>query len=156
MFLLNLLLAIAWVTVTGRATVADFLFGFLLGTAVLRLMPMREARAYAVRLRRTARACAVFLWEIVLANLRVTYHVFAPLNRMRPGIVAVPLRVRSDAGITMLANLITLTPGTLSLDVSADRTTLYVHGMNVVPDPQGFRTEIEQTLEREVKEVIEP
>lgn len=156
MFLLNVLLALAWVAVTGRTTVADILFGFLLGTALLRVVPFPQARAYVRRLRRIARAFVVFVWEIILANLRVTYHVFAPLHRMRPGIVAVPLQVRTDAGITMLANIITLTPGTLSLDVSADRTTLYVHGMNVVPDPQGFREEIEQTLEREVKEVFEP
>lgn len=155
MFLINLLLALLWVAVSGRATLPDFVVGFLLGAAVLRLLPTGEGQRYVRRLGRIARAAGVFLWEIVLANLRVTYHVFAPLQRMRPGIVAVPLRVKSDAAITMLANIITLTPGTLSLDVSDDRSVLYVHGMNVSPDPQAFRAEIANTLEQEVQEVME-
>ncbi len=156
MFLANVLLALVWVAVSGRGTFADFTLGFALGLALLRLLPGAEGKRYVRRVWRVVRAAGVFTWEIVLANLRVTYHVFAPLRRMRPGIVAVPLQVKGDAAITMLANIITLTPGTLSLDVSADRSILYVHGMNVIPDPDAFRRDIEGGLEREVKEVFEP
>ena len=62
-----------------------------------------------------------------------------------------PLDLKSDAGITVLANLITLTPGTLSLDVSPDRKTLFVHALHV-EDPDAFRREVKEGFERRVKE----
>lgn len=154
MALVHLILAILWVAFTGRWSLQDFLFGALLGYGVLWLAHPHGAGSYFARVPRVLRAIGVFLWEIVLANLRVTYHVFAPLQRMRPGIVAVPLDVRSDVAITMLANAITLTPGTLSLDVATDRQTLYVHGMRV-STPEEFRAEIKGVLEKHVKEVCE-
>lgn len=154
MAFLHLVLAISWVVLTGRWSLADFLLGVLLAYGVLWLTHPHGAGTYFRRVPRVLRAFIVFIWEIVLANLRVTYHVFAPLKRMRPGIVAVPLDVRSDLGITMLANVITLTPGTLSLDVATDRQTLYVHGMRVTT-PEKFREEIKSVLEKHVKEVCE-
>ena len=76
------------------------------------------------------------------------------MSSLSPGIVAVPLDLTSDAGITVLANLITLTPGTLSLDVSPDRRTLWVHALDVA-DPDAFRREVKEGFERRVKEVFE-
>jgi multicomponent Na+:H+ antiporter subunit E len=72
---------------------------------------------------------------------------------MRPGIVAIPLDLEGDAAITLLANLVTLTPGALSLDVSPDRTVLYVHTM-YMDDAETFRREIKQGFERRVKELL--
>jgi multicomponent Na+:H+ antiporter subunit E len=73
----------------------------------------------------------LFLRELVLSALRVAWLVVQPRPRLHPGIVAYPLTVTTDAQITLLANMITLTPGTLSLDVSDDRRTLYVHAIDV-------------------------
>ena len=70
-----------------------------------------------------------FIVELVLANLRMAYYTVMPLSRMRPAIVAVPLEEMDDTEMTVLANMLTLTPGTLSLDASDDRRTLYVHVM---------------------------
>jgi multicomponent Na+:H+ antiporter subunit E len=72
---------------------------------------------------------------------------------MRPGVVAVPLDARTDAEITLLANLITLTPGTLSLDVSADRSFLYVHAM-YVDDVNDVKRQIKDGFERRLLEVM--
>ncbi|GIV04224.1 MAG: cation:proton antiporter [Fimbriimonadales bacterium] len=154
MALLHLTLAILWVALTGQWSLSSLLFGWLLAYGVLWLTHPHGSGTYFARVPRVLRAVVAFLWEIVVANLRVTYHVFAPLDRMRPGIVAVPLDLRTDVGITMLANAITLTPGTLSLDVATDRRTLYVHGMRI-GDTQSFRAEIKNVLERHVKEVCE-
>ncbi|MCG8349308.1 MAG: Na+/H+ antiporter subunit E, partial [Chloroflexales bacterium] len=94
------------------------------------------------------------LWEIIVANLNVARTVlFTPRAKLRPGIIAVPLDVTSDVEITMLANIITLTPGTLSLDVSDDRKVLYVHAIDV-GDPDTFRQSIKGGLERAVREVF--
>jgi len=72
---------------------------------------------------------------------------------MRPGIVAVPLEARSDIEITLFANLLTLTPGTLSLDVSSDKKVIYVHAL-YVDDAGSFRREIKEGLEKRLLEVL--
>ena len=77
----------------------------------------------------------------------------APGGRLRPAIVAVPLAVDRDAEIALLANLITLTPGTLSLDVSPDRRTLYVHAM-ATNALTYLRREIQEGFERRILEVF--
>jgi multicomponent Na+:H+ antiporter subunit E len=73
----------------------------------------------------------LFLRELVLSALRVAWLVVQPKPRLHPGIIAYPLTVTTDAQITLLANMITLTPGTLSIDVSDDRRTLYIHAIDV-------------------------
>ena len=74
---------------------------------------------------------AMFVRELILSALKVAWLVLQPRMRIRPAIIAYPLTVTTDAQITLLANMITLTPGTLSVDVSADRKTLYIHAIDV-------------------------
>lgn len=85
------------------------------------------------RLGRAGPLALLFVRELVVSAVKVALLVLHPdMNRrLQPGIVAYPLTVLSDGEITVLANLITLTPGTLSLDVSDDRRTLYIHALNV-------------------------
>ncbi len=94
-----------------------------------------------------------FIWDLILANLRVAWDVITPRGYKRPGVIAIPLDARTDLEITLLANFITLTPGTLSLDVSADRSLLYIHAM-FIDDPDTLRREIKQGLERRLLEVL--
>lgn len=95
-----------------------------------------------------------FIFELVLSSFKVAWDVITPRHRARPGILAVPLDVRSDAAVTVLANLVSLTPGSVSLDVSEDRSTLFVHAM-FIDDVEGARTEIKEKMERRVKEALE-
>lgn len=96
-----------------------------------------------------------FLWELWVANLRVAFDVLTPPYQMKPGIIAVPLDARTDAEITLLTNLITLTPGTLSLDISTDRRVLYVHTMYIDRgDIDRARRQIKEGFERRVLEVL--
>ncbi len=97
---------------------------------------------------------AYLLVELVVSSLRVAWDVITPTHYARPGILAVPLDVRSDAAVTVLANLVSLTPGSLSLDVSEDRSTLFVHSM-FIDDPEDARLEIKAKMERRVKEALE-
>ncbi len=156
MLLLNVLLALAWVALTGQFTPANLALGFVLGYVMLWVAQRSNPQQgdYFRRVWQGAGFIAFFLRQIVKANLEVIYHTLAPRHRMRPGIIAVPLDVRSDAEITFLANLITLTPGTLSLDVSADRRVIYVHSMTSGHDPEGFRRHIKEGFERRVLEVL--
>ena len=91
--------------------------------------------------------------EIFLSNLRVAHDTLTPRHHSRPGILAVPLRVRTDLEILLLANLISFTPGTMSLDVSSDRRTLYVHAM-FLDDPETVRREIVEQLEGRVLRLV--
>ena len=74
--------------------------------------------------------------------------------QLNPGFVAFPLSITKDAEITLLANLITLTPGTLSVDVSEDRKFIYVHAIDV-PDPEALKRDIAEGFERKIKEAFE-
>lgn len=73
----------------------------------------------------------LFVRELLLSALQVAWLVVQPKPRLRPGIVAYPLTVTTDVQIALLANMVTLTPGTLSVDVSRDRKTLYIHAIDV-------------------------
>jgi multicomponent Na+:H+ antiporter subunit E len=88
-----------------------------------------------------------------VSNLRVLWDVLTPRHTSRPGIVGVPLAARTDLEITLVANLVSLTPGTLSLDISEDRQTLYVHVM-FMDDIEAVRGQIKDGIERRVLEVL--
>ena len=100
------------------------------------------------------RLIALFVRELILSALRVAWLVLQPKLTLRPGIIAYPLSVTSDRQIALLANMITLTPGTLSIDVSDDRRTLYVHVMHMKSADQ-TRREIKDGFERRVKRLFE-
>ena len=95
-----------------------------------------------------------FVVELVVSSIKVAWDVITPRHRAKPGILAVPLDVRSDAAVTVLANLVSLTPGSLSLDVSEDRSTLFVHVM-FIENLESVRAEIKEKIERRVKEDLE-
>jgi multicomponent Na+:H+ antiporter subunit E len=152
----NIFLSLVWMALTGAFTFANFVVGFAVSSAVLWLTGSRGEVAFIVYLTRFFRFVGLFfffLWELLMANLRVAYEVLTPGYQMRAAIIAIPLDANSDLEITVLANLITLTPGTLSLDVSADRKILYIHAMHV-HDVEKFRKEIKVRLERRVMEVF--
>jgi multicomponent Na+:H+ antiporter subunit E len=94
-----------------------------------------------------------FFQELVRASLSVARDVMRPLDQLRPGIVAVPLDLDTDAAITLLSTLVTLTPGTLTLDVSSDRKVLYIHAMHA-ENLDALRADIKQGFERRVKELL--
>jgi multicomponent Na+:H+ antiporter subunit E len=148
------LLALAWMALTGDWSLPAVVFSCALGWLLLRLVrPLGGEGFRRVRLARLPGFLLYFLKELLVANLRVAAAVVAPAGRLRPAIVAVPLTVDRDAEIALLANLITLTPGTLSLDVSPDRRTLYVHAM-AVTGPDELRREIRDGFERRILEVF--
>ncbi len=73
----------------------------------------------------------LFVRELIVSALKVAWLALQPRLTIRPAIIVYPLTVTTDAQITLLANMITLTPGTLSVDVSADRRTLYIHAIDM-------------------------
>jgi len=150
----NISLALAWCAVSGRVTAGNFALGFGLGFLVLFLTQrIAGAPTYARKVRKVLGLLLFFVSELILANLRVAYEVLTPGYAMRPGVIAIPLDASTDVEVTLLANLITLTPGTLSLDVSADRRELYIHTM-YADDPDRVREQVKRGFERRVLEVL--
>jgi multicomponent Na+:H+ antiporter subunit E len=156
LFQVNLLLAGGWCALFGIFDLGHFVLGFLLAFAVLSLSsPMYgQQPAYFKRVLLAARLGAYFLYELTVSSFQVAWDVMTPTHRSRPAIVAVPLDIEEPIQITVLANLISLTPGSLSLDVSPDRKTLYVHEM-FVDDPDETRTRIKTGFERLVREAMQ-
>ena len=139
----NIMLALIWVGMTGNFTGSGMSIGFLLGYLLLgvTLRDVPRFSGYIRKVPRVVRFVFFFLRELVVSNLRVAYDVLTPTDYMRPGVIAVPLDASTDGEITLLANLISLTPGSLSLDVSTDRRVLYVH-MMYLDDPEQARAQI--------------
>jgi multicomponent Na+:H+ antiporter subunit E len=90
-----------------------------------------------------------FLWELLLANIRIALDVIRPQQGIRPGVVAIPLDAKTDGEILLLSALINITPGSVTIDVSDDRRTLYVHVMHI-EDVETTRREIKEGFERRV------
>jgi len=154
LFILNVALALGWAALAGSIELHSLLTGFAIGYAALWLtQPLFGETAYFVRVRHVIRLIAYFFYELVASSLRVVWDVFTRDHLSRPGIVAVPLDANRDGEILLVASLISLTPGSLSLDVSADRKTLYVHAM-FVEDPAEQRRSMKEGFERMVIEAL--
>ncbi|HUU14635.1 MAG TPA: Na+/H+ antiporter subunit E [Terriglobia bacterium] len=147
-------MALAWGALNEPLTASNLIVGFVLGYAVLYLaQPVIGPSRYFTKVRQVIGLVLFFLWELILANLRVAMDVITPHYDMTPAVIAIPLDAQSDAEITLLANMITLTPGTLSLDVSSDRKTLYIHAL-YAKDCDAVRRNIKNGFEKRLLEVL--
>lgn len=150
----ELILALIWVAVSGSYSIPNLAFGFAVGWVVLFLVrDQLQTTKAVIRPVALLLLIALFIKELFLSAFRVAKLVLSPRMDVKPGIFAYPLKVDRDFEITLLANLITLTPGTLSVDVSDDRRTLFVHGMDC-SDPDQARREISQGFERRILEAF--
>jgi len=134
---IGVVLAVLWLFVRGVTLapdriVAELLTGLAFGVPIAFLL----RRFYVKRIDigssiRSAPAAVIyvvlFLWELITANVDVAYRVLAPSMPIEPAVIEIPLRVETDAAITTIANSITLTPGTLTMDYDEETNTLYVH-----------------------------
>lgn len=155
LFAINLLLAFVWVVLTDSLTLFGLVSGFFLGFFALWIaQPLYGAPGlYFVRFGRVVQLGLFFAWDLTMSSLKVAAAVLRPGSVTNSGIVAMPLDVKSDLEILLVANLISLTPGTLSLDVSDDRKTLYVHAM-FAEDPDAEAQGLKDGMERMVGRVF--
>lgn len=150
----NLVLALAWVVLTGDFSGPNLLAGLVFGYLALALIEPQVPflAGYARRLPRLVMFAGFFLKELCKSNLRVAFDIITPIWHMRPGVIAMPLEARTDLEIAFVANLFTLTPGTLSLDVSDDKRVLYIHAM-FLDDEDSIRKDLRE-MERRALEVM--
>ena len=150
-FMLNLLLAAVWAGLTGEPTVRSFGAGFVFGYLVLLLLkPALAPTSYHGRLWRLFAFLGLYAWDFIAARLRVAHDVLTPTFHMKPGVIRVPLEARTDREISVLSNLLSLTPGSLTLDVSRDRSEMFLHAMYIDRGADLLRAQIKDRLERRV------
>ncbi len=148
----NVLLALVWIILTGSFTAGSLVAGFILGYLVLALIAASRGQqlGYVRKVPEVIGFAGYYIWELVKSNVRVATEVLSPRHGMKPGIIGLPLDARSDAAITLFANLVTFTPGTLSLDVSDDRRMLYIHAM-YLDDGDSLVAELKDMERRVIK-----
>lgn len=154
LFMLNLVLMVAWAILWGGFGWLTLASGYAVGyLALLASRPLYGESRYFGAVWRSLALAGYFLWDLLRSSVQVVWDVVTPAHRSSPGIVGVPLDARTDGEILMTANLISLTPGTLSLDVSEDRKTLWVHAM-FIDDPDHIRRSLKDGMERRVLEAL--
>ncbi|MEN2765911.1 Na+/H+ antiporter subunit E [Ornithinibacillus xuwenensis] len=151
--IINLIIAIMWMFLSESYTLASFIAGFIWGILlVLLLNRFIPGRFYGIRFVKILKLILLFMKELILSNLSILRLIYTPKPEIEPGIFAIPLEVKSNWEITLLAHLITLTPGTLSVAVSDDNRTLYVHAMDIDEVDKSVQ-EIKDSFEKAILEV---
>ena len=156
--LLSALLVVCWLWLNNTLAPGHVLLGAVLATAI----PFFTRRFWPEPLVigrpfRIVQYCIVVLYDIIVANLQVAVIILGPLSRVRPAFIRVPLELRTDFAVTVLASTVTLTPGTVSVEIEADGRggrVLVVHALRCL-DPAAMVAEIKSRYERRLKEILE-
>lgn len=151
--LLNLLIALVWMFLNNSWSLASLIIGYVIGIGFLfALRRFFHQGFYLRKVWAIWKLLVLFMKELILSNIAVIKHIVQPKLNIRPGIFALETELITDWEITTLACLITLTPGTLTLEVSPDRSTLYIHAMDI-EDAEALAESIKGTFEKAIMEV---
>ena len=151
--MLNFFIALLWMFLTISFNASTFIVGFLLGALMLWITKgFFPGRFYMNRVWAVIKLILLFLKELVMANIQVLFLIVQPKMPIKPAIFALPTVLEKDWEITLLSNLITLTPGTLVIDVSPDSKTLYIHALHY-DDADEAIDSIKNTFEKAIQEV---
>ena len=153
--LLSLSLWVVWLLLGNTMAPGQILLGLLIALTLplftVRFWPDRP------RLRRPLKILIyilVLLWDITLANLTVARLILGPTTRLRPAFIRLPLDLCNDFAIVVLTNTISLTPGTVSADLSPDRRSLLIHALDV-DDPEQMVAHLKRRYEQPLQEIFE-
>jgi len=151
---MNLLLSFIWVALSGSMYYSNFVFGFLLGFFILWIMNRNEMdQRYFYRVPKIISFILYFLVQLIKANIQVAYDVITPKYFFKPGVVRYPMNAKTEFEINLLSTFISLTPGTLILDISEDNKTIYIHVM-YLNDPDEFVRNLKTGVERRLLEIL--
>lgn len=153
--LLTLTLAVVWTLLQNDVSAGMVVFGIILGIIIPRITAIWwPDTPKGFRLGKMITYSGIVLWDIIVANLQVAWIVLTvPNAKLKPAWIAVPLDLKQPEAITVLAGTITLTPGTVSADLSEEGHSLLVHVLHT-DDPDGVRDEIKSRYERRLLEIF--
>jgi multicomponent K+:H+ antiporter subunit E len=152
---LTILLAIVWILLQGSLTAGMAVFGLILGIIIPRATAnWWPDRPKGFKLGRMMTYMVLVIWDIFVANVQVAWIILTRRNsKLRPAWIIIPLDLRSPEAITVLAGTITLTPGTVSADLSNTGRSLLVHALDA-PNPDAVRDENKKRYEARLKEIF--
>ncbi|MFD2759493.1 Na+/H+ antiporter subunit E [Lentibacillus juripiscarius] len=152
---INLIIAVMWMFLSESYTPASFIAGYALGILLLLLLNrFIPDTFYLRRVWRITKLIGLFIKELISSNIDIVKLVYKRDPEFEPGIFAMPTDLKNDWEITLLANLISLTPGTLSVAVSDDNAYLYIHAMDI-DDIDDSIHDIKNTFEKAISEVTQ-
>ena len=148
------IMLIVWLLLNNSFSVGQIILGLILAIAIPRLAyPLQAKRSRIKKPLKALRFMLLVFWDIVVANFEVAIKVLMPSALLRPAFIAVPLDLREDLPITLLTSTVSLTPGTVSAEVSEDRRWLYVHALDMRDEAEVIAL-IKQRYERPLKEIF--
>jgi len=151
--LMNLIIAFMWMLLNESYTMPTFIWGFLAGMGLLFLFQkFIPGKFYMFRVFKIIGLILLFIRELILSNIDIVKLVYKKELNFEPGIFSYPLQVEKDWQITLLANLITLTPGTLSVAISEDNSKIFIHAMHIDDIEESIQS-IKETFEKSIMEV---
>lgn len=151
--LINFSFAIGWMFIQKDYTTMSFISGYIFGLIALFVFRhFLQSPFYLFRVWAIIKLIWLFIIELIKANIDVVKIVLRPKLDNQPGIVAVETRLETNFEIATLAALISLTPGTVSMDFSEDSKTIYIHAIHV-PDKEEMIDDIHNTFEQAIMEV---
>lgn len=151
--LLNFSIAIVWMFLNTSFTAQTFMIGYLIGLLTIFIMRRYfKEKFYLSRVWAVVKLGLIFIKELTLSNIAVLRIVLQPKMDIEPSIFAFPTDLQHNWEITLLSNLITLTPGTLVVHVSDDQRILYIHAIDVDDVTEEIES-IKNTFEKAIKEV---
>lgn len=152
---LSLLMLIVWLLLVHSLSPGHLLLGSALAIAIpLSIRRFWDEQPRVKQHRLLLRYALRVFGDIIVANLQVAWLIINPRRRMRPAFVEYPLMLEERFAITILANTITLTPGTVSANLRLDGRSLLIHALDV-GDEQDLVEEIRERYERPLKEIYE-
>lgn len=151
---LSLILFVVWLLLNNSIAPGHILLAAILALVIPKLTtPLQKEHPKLIKPFLAARYVLMLLWDIVLSNVEVAIQVVGPLRKLNPGFIVIPLDTSEHLPVTLLASSISLTPGTVSVEVSKDRSHLYVHVLNLDDEAKTIAT-IKQRYEKPLKEMF--
>lgn len=149
------LLAVTWMLLVNRWAIGSLVMAASLGMVI----PLATAAYWPARPRLTRPWAlipyvALVLWDVIVANIQVARIIlFMPPGQIKSAWITVPVDLKSPEAITLLAGTITMTPGTLTADMTADGSALLIHALHA-PDPDAVRDDIKSRYETRLKRIF--
>ena len=150
----SLLLFVVWLLLNNSISAGHTVLAiFFAVTIPLLVNSMRDEHPKILKPWLAIRYVLMVLKDILVANVEVALLIIGPIKKLKPGFVAIPINIDSDLGITILASTVSLTPGTVSAEVSKDKAWLYVHSLHLDDEAELIKS-VKLRYEKPIKEIF--
>lgn len=154
-FSLNIFLALVWAFLHTSYTAVNFATGYLIGAVIILLLGriIGKKQFYLHRVVIGMKLFLIFIRELFVASMQVLYQVMQPKLKIRPGIIKMEIYLDTPLQIILLTNMITLTPGTMTVEVAEDNSAIFIHNLDI-RDADAVCADIEKNFEKNIWEML--